>query len=343
MSQMVQGDVMSSDTQLTPRAVLVEQFGPPTSFRLVARDPGAPGPGKVRLRIHAAGISFVDVLIAEGGYQIKPDLPFVPGSDVSGVIEAVGEGVSPGRIGERVCTAGFGNAFAEAGLFPATTLYRMPDTMSFEEGSVLLASYTTSYHALVQRAQLQEGETLLVLGAAGAVGYAACEIGKALGARVIASVSTEEKGQLAKGAGADALVDSRSSAWREEVKRANAGDPIDVVFDPVGDVFTEPAFRSLGWKGRLLVVGFAGGDIAKLPANLALLKGAALIGVNVNAFGQQEPDLARQNIQDLFSLYEQGKIHPPIAQSFPLEEFARAMTLARSGQIAGRVILKMID
>jgi len=334
---------MSSDTQPAPRAVLVEEFGAPSSFRLVTRDPGAPGPGEVRLRIHAAGISFVDVLVAEGGYQIKPDLPFVPGSDVSGVIETVGEGVSSGRVGERVCAAGFGNAFADAALFPQAVVHRMPDTMSFEEGSVLLASYTTSYHALVQRAQLQGGETLLVLGAAGAVGYAACEIGKALGARVIASASTDEKRALAKRAGADAIVDSRSSTWRDDVKHANGGKPLDVVFDPVGDVFTEPAFRSLGWKGRLLVVGFAGGAIASLPANLALLKGAAMIGVNINAFSELEPDLARQNVRELFSLYEQGKIHPPITQTFPLEEFAQAMTLVRSGQSAGRVILKMTD
>jgi len=334
---------MSSDTQPAPRAVLVEEFGAPSSFRLVTRDPGAPGPGEVRLRIHAAGISFVDVLVAEGGYQIKPDLPFVPGSDVSGVIEAVGEGVSSGRIGERVCAAGFGNAFADAALFPQAVVHRMPDTMSFEEGSVLLASYTTSYHALVQRAQLQGGETLLVLGAAGAVGYAACEIGKALGARVIASASTDEKRALAKRAGADAIVDSRSSTWRDDVKHANGGKPLDVVFDPVGDVFTEPAFRSLGWKGRLLVVGFAGGAIANLPANLALLKGAAMIGVNINAFSELEPDLARQNVRELFSLYEQGKIHPPITQTFPLEEFAQAMTLVRSGQSAGRVILRISD
>lgn len=332
---------MSSDVQPGPRAVLVEEFGAPSSFRLVTRDPGAPGPGEVRLRIHAAGISFVDVLIAEGGYQIKPDLPFVPGSDVSGVIEAVGAGVSPGRVGERVCAVGFGNAFAEAALFPEAMVHRMPDTMSFEEGSVLLASYTTSYHALVQRAQLQEGETLLVLGAAGAVGYAACEIGKALGARVIASASTDEKRALAKRAGADAIVDSRSSTWRDDVKHANRGKPLDVVLDPVGDVFTEPAFRSLGWKGRLLVVGFAGGNIAKIPANLALLKGAAMIGVNVRTFDEVEPDLAQQNIRDLFSLYEQGKIHPPVARTFLLDDFAEAMTLARGGQLAGRVVLKV--
>jgi NADPH2:quinone reductase len=318
-------------------------FGDPSSFRLVERDLGAPGPGEVRLRIHAAGISFVDVLIAEGGYQIKPDLPFVPGSDVSGVIDAVGAGVSPSRIGERVCAVGFGNAFAEAALFPEAAAHRMPDKMSFEEGSVLLASYTTSYHALVQRAQLERGETLLVLGAAGAVGYAACEIGKALGAQVIASASTDEKRELAKRAGADAVVDSRSCTWRDDVKRANGGKPLDVVFDPVGDVFTEPAFRSLGWKGRLLVVGFAGGSIAKLPANLALLKGAAMIGVNVSAFDELQPDLAQQNIQDLFSLYEQDKIHPPIARVFPLDDFAEAMMLSRRGQLAGRVVLKMRD
>ena len=334
---------MRSDTQPAPRAVLVEEFGAPSSFRLVERDPGTPGPGEVRMRIHAAGISYVDVLIAEGAYQVKPDLPFVPGSDVSGVIEAVGEGVPLGRVGERVCAVGFGNAFAEAALFPAAVVHRMPETMTFEEGSVFLASYTTSYHALVQRAQLQGGETLLVLGAAGAVGYAACEIGKALGARVIASASTDEKRELAKRAGADEVVDSRSPTWREDVKRANGGNPLDVVFDPVGDVFTEPAFRSLGWKGRLLVIGFAGGNIAKLPANLALLKGAAMIGVNVRSFDELEPEVARQNIRNLFSFYDLGKIKPAIARTFPLDDFVEAMTLARRGQPAGRIVLKIED
>jgi len=333
----------ATESRRAPRAVLVEDFGPPSSFRLVTRDPGSPGPGEVRLRVHAAGISFVDVLITEGGYQIKPELPFVPGSDVSGVIEAVGEGVEPSRIGERVCAAGFGGAFAEAALFRADAVHRMPDSMSFEEGSIFLASYTTGYHALVQRAQLQAGESLLVLGAAGAVGYAACEIGKALGARVIASASTNTKRDLAIRAGADAVVDSRSPTWRDDLKHANEGKLLDVVFDPVGDVFTEPAIRSLGWKGRLLVIGFAGGTIAKIPANLALLKGAAMIGVNVGRFDQLEPDLARQNVRDLFSLYERGCIHPPVAKSFLLDDFAEAMTVARSGQLAGRVVLKIRD
>jgi len=325
----------------SPRAVLAEAFGEPASFQLLPHDPGAPGPGQVRVNIRASGVSYVDVLTTEGSYQIKPNLPFVPGSEFSAVVETVGEGVSPSRIGERVCVYDFGNAYCEAAVVDEGRLYPMPDSMSFEEGAIFLASYSTSYHALVQRARLAAGETLLVLGAAGAVGYAACEIGKSIGARVIASASTDEKRALVRRAGADVIIDTRSPDWREEVRNSIGGRSLDVVFDPVGDVFTEAAFRSLGWGGRLLVVGFAAGSIARLPTNLALLKGAALVGVNVTAFQQADPDLARANVRDLLALYEQGQIRPPIGRTFPIEAFAEAMELARSRQIAGRVVLQM--
>lgn len=323
------------------RAVVVDQFGDPSTYSLRENDPGAPGPGKVRLRIHAAGVSFVDVLVAQGLYQLKPPLPFVPGSEFSGVIEAVGEGVPESRIGERVCGSAFGAAFAESGVIPSKLALRIPDAMSFEEAAVFRVSYATAYHALVQRGTLAAGETLLVLGAGGAVGFAACEVGKALGARVIGSASTEAKRALARQGGADAVVDSRSADWRAEVKAANGDKPVDVVIDPVGDAATEPAFRSLAWKGRHLVIGFAGGEIPKLPANLALLKGAALIGVDVRQFGIYEPELSERNVQDLFALYEEGKLHPPIERTYPLEQFVEAMEMAKSGTLAGRIVLTM--
>jgi len=334
---------MSTQSKSPSRAVLVEGFGAPSSFRLVDRDPGLPGPGEVRLRVKAAGISFVDVLTAEGGYQIKPPLPFVPGSEHAGVIEAVGAGVPEHRIGERVCAETGVGAFAEASIVPAAAARPLPPTMSFEEGAILLASYSTSYHALVQRAELAAGQTLAVLGAGGAVGYAACEIGKALGAKVIASVSTAEKRDLARRAGVDAVIDSSSPSWRDDLRDANGGRPVDVVFDPVGGAMTEPAFRSLAWKGRLLVVGFAGGGIAKLPANLALLKGASMVGVNVRGFAENEPDVAEANIEALFALYREGKLHPPIARSYALEDFVDAMVEARSGRMAGRILVRMSD
>ena len=317
---------------MTARAVFVEAFGDPESYSLRPHDPGAPGPGKVRMRIHAAGVSFVDVLVAQGLYQLKPPLPFVPGSEFAGVIEAVGEGVPESRIGERVC----GSA-----VIPAKLALTIPDSMSFEEASVFRVSYATAYHALVQRGTLAAGETLLVLGAGGAVGYAACEVGKALGARVIGSASSEEKRALATRAGADAVIDSRSATWRDDVKAANAGKSVDVVIDPIGDSATEPAFRSLAWKGRHLVIGFAGGSIARLPANLALLKGAALIGVDVRQFGNFEPELAAANVDALFALYEAGKLHPPIARTYPLDAYVEAMHAAKSGKLAGRIVLTM--
>lgn len=326
---------------MTARAVVVEAFGDPDTYTLKDNDPGAPGPGKVRMRIHAAGVSFVDVLVAQGLYQLKPPLPFVPGSEFAGVIEAVGEGVSETRIGERVCGSAFGAAFAEAAVIPAKLALRIPDAMPFEEAAVFRVSYATAYHALVQRGTLAAGETLLVLGAGGAVGYAACEVGKALGARVIGSASTGDKRALATKAGADAVVDSRSETWREDVKAANGGNPVDVVIDPVGDAATEPAFRSLAWKGRHLVIGFAGGEIPRLPTNLALLKGAALIGVDVRQFGNFEPDLAAANVAALMALYEEGKLHPPVERTYPLSEFAEAMRIAKSGTLAGRVVLTM--
>jgi NADPH2:quinone reductase len=324
-----------------PRAVLVEAFGAPASFALVPRDPGAPGPGKVRIAVRAAGVSFVDVLVAAGEYQLKPPLPFVPGSEFAGTIEAVGEGVDPARIGTRVMGAAFGAAFAEAAVIPDKLALAIPDAMAFNEAAVFRVSYATSYHALVQRGRLQPGETLLVLGAGGAVGHAAIEIGKALGARVIGSASTPDKRALASRAGADAVVDARAATWRDDVKVANGGRAVDVIVDPVGDPATEPAFRSLAWNGRHLVVGFAAGAIARLPVNLALLKGASLIGVDVRQFGDFEPAAAAANLVALLDLYRAGRLHPPIAARFPLDDFVAAMALARAGTTAGRIVLTM--
>lgn len=327
----------------TTTAVVVEAFGDPESFTLKAHDPGEPGPGQVRIRTHACGVSYVDVLIAQGLYQIKPPLPFIPGSEFSGVIEAVGAGVDPSRIGQRVMASGFGAALAGAAVIPARAALPIPDGMDFPTAAIFRVSYATSYHALVQRGALAEGETVLVLGAGGAVGYAAIEIARALGARVIASASSDAKRNLALRGGADAVVDARSASWREDVKAANHGQPVDVVVDPVGGDASEPAFRSLAWKGRHLVIGFAGGHIPKIPANLALLKGASLVGVDIRQFGEYEPDQAAANITALLDLFRAGKLHPPIARTWPLEQFAAAMADARSGRLAGRVVVVMND
>jgi NADPH2:quinone reductase len=326
---------------MIPRSVVVEAFGEPQTFSLKPRDPGAPGPGKVRLRVHAAGVSYVDVLVAEGLYQLKPPLPFVPGSEFAGVIEAVGEGVDPARIGQRVMASGMGAAFGEAAVVRADSAIPMPEGMDFATASVFRVSYATMYHALVQRGSLAAGESVVVLGAGGAVGYAAIELAKALGARVIGSASTSEKRALALRGGADAVIDSASPTWREDLKAANGGKPMDVVVDPVGGEATEPAFRSLAWRGRHLVIGFAGGGIPRLPINLALLKGAALVGVDIRQFGEYEPELAARNMDALLELFRAGKLHPAIARTWPLEQFVEAMAAAKSGKLAGRVVLTM--
>lgn len=330
-----------SEQGLAIRAVAVPAFGDPSNFELQTVNRPGPAEGEVQIRVHAAGISFVDVLTARGLYQIKPPLPFIPGSEFSGTIEAVGAGVSPSRIGERVCAIVDGGALAEVAVVASAQARRIPDTMGFPEASVFLASYSTSYHALAQRGALTAGETLLVLGAGGAIGYAACEIGKALGAYVIASASSEEKRTLALQSGADAVVESNSPQWRDAVKAAANGRPIDVVVDPVGDPMTEPAFRTLGRNGRLLVLGFAGGGIAKLPVNLALLKNAALVGVNVRDFEANERAQSEANIEHLFALYARGLLRPPIARAYPLEHFVEAMIDAGGGRNAGRVIISM--
>jgi len=323
-----------------PRAVIAEELGPPQNYHLVERDPGAPGPRQVRIAIHAAGVSFVDALSAAGGYQVKPPVPFIPGTECAGVIEAVGAEVSSARLGERVQANGWGGIFADCVNLPERTVRSIPAELDFEHAAVLGVSYATAWHALVQRAALQPRETLLVLGAGGATGYAAVQVGKHLGARVIASASSPEKRALAQSGGADAVVAANSPQWRDEVKAANEDRAVDVVFDPVGGAATEAAFRSLAWRGRHLVVGFTAG-IATLRTNLALLKGAALLGVDVRQFGIFEPELAAHNLATVFELAGRGVLRPAIAQRYPLEQFTEALEAARAGQSAGRILLQM--
>jgi NADPH2:quinone reductase len=331
---------MSDDQPAEPRAVMADTLGPPDHYRLVAHDPGAPSPTQVRIAIKAAGISFVDVLTARGGYQVKPPTPFIPGSECAGVVEAVGADVSGIAVGDKVVGSGWGGLFADAANLPARTVRAMPEALSFQEAAVFPVSYATAWHALVDRAGLRAGETLLVLGAGGATGYAAVQIGQYLGARVIASASSEAKRSLAMAGGADAAVDARGADWRAEVKAANGDRGVDVVFDPIGGEATEPAFRSLAWNGRHLVIGFPAG-IAALRTNLPLLKGASLIGVDVRQFGLFEPEKSEANRDTIFALAAKGALRPAIARTYPLEDFRAAMEDAAAGQSAGRIVLTM--
>lgn len=323
-----------------PRAVRADELGPPENYALVDHDPGPPLPTQVSISIRAAGISFVDVLTAGGGYQVKPPVPFIPGSECAGVVTAVGAEVSGLAIGDRVVASGWGGMFADATNLPARTVRKMPEALSFAEAAVFPVSYATAWHALVDRGSLKAGETLLVLGAGGATGYAAVQIGRHLGARVIGSASSEEKRALATTGGADAVIDARGDDWREQVKAANGGKGVDVVFDPVGGEATDPAFRSLAWNGRHLVIGFPGG-IAALKTNLPLLKGASLIGVDIRQFGIFEPEKSESNRDRVFALAGEGTLRPAVARAYPLEEFRAAMTDAAAGRSAGRIVLVM--
>ena len=322
------------------RAVVADILGPPQNYNLIDIDPGPPTANKVRVAIKAAGISFVDVLTAAGGYQVKPPVPYIPGSECAGIIEAIGDNVQGFAIGDRVVASGWGGMFASHVNLPATVIRKMPEGLSFEEASVFPVSYTTAWHALSDRGRLQVGETLLVLGAGGATGYAAVQIGKILGAKVIASASSEDKRAMALAGGADTVVNARAPDWRDQVKAANKGKGVDVVFGPVGGEATEPAFRSLGWNGRHLIVGFPGG-IAALRTNLPLLKGASLIGVDIRQFGIFEPEKSAANRDAVFALADKGTLKPVVAKAYPIESFREAMEDAASGNRAGRIVLTM--
>ena len=321
-----------------PKAVIADAFGPPETYELRDFDPGPPDEGEVRVALKFAGISFVDVLTARGEYQFKPPLPYIPGSEASGIVEALGEGVSGLRVGDRVMCGGMGGQFAQVNNFAARTVTKVPDGMSLETAAVFSVNYGTAHHALVDRGRAQPGETLLVLGAAGGTGFAAVQVGKALGLRVIASSSTADKRQATLGGGADVAIETGADDWRDQVKDANDGKPVDLVFDPVGGDLTELAFRTLGYDGRHLVIGFPAG-IARLPTNLPLLKCASLVGVQMLGQATHRPEEAEANRQRVFELGASGELEPAIAARHAIEDYAAAMAEAFSGKAAGRVLL----
>ena len=321
------------------KAVLCEKYGPPDS--LVVKDVPSPraGAGEVVVSVKAASVNFPDVLIIENKYQFKPPLPFSPGSELSGLIKEVGEGVSGWKAGDRVMAFTTYGAFAEEVKVEANRLARLPAKMSFEEAAAFVLTYGTSDHALRDRGALKAGETLLVLGAAGGVGVAAIEIGKALGARVIACASSEDKLAVCREHGADATINYSSEDLRERIKALTEGRGPDVVYDAVGGAYTEPAFRSIAWRGRLLVVGFAAGEIPKLPLNLALLKGASVVGVFWGDFGKREPKPFAESLRQIATWYEQGKLRPHVSEKFPLARAADALKLMAARKVKGKVVL----
>jgi NADPH:quinone reductase len=330
------------------RALLSCEPGGPETLRLEEIVDPQPGPGELLVRVRAAAINFPDVLIIEDKYQLRPPRPFAPGGEIAGQVEAVGEGVEGWRAGDRViAVTGFGG-LAEKIVLPERAAFRLPEARSFEEGSALLLTYATSIHALLDRGKLEAGQTLLVLGAAGGVGLAAVELGKAFGARVVAAVSSEEKAQAARDAGADEAIVYPSGPFDRDGQKAlgalfkDAVGPAgaDVIFDPVGGDYTEAALRSIGWEGRFLVVGFPAG-IPRLPLNLTLLKSCDVCGVFWGAFAARDPKANAAHVETLFRLWDDDRIAPRISATYSLESAGEAIRAMAERRVIGKLVVTL--
>ncbi len=325
------------------KALLCKAFGPPESLVLEEVPSPTASAGEVVVSIKAASVNFPDVLIIQNKYQFKPPLPFSPGSELAGVVKEVGPGVTNVKPGDKVIAFTTFGAFAEEVKTEAARLLPMPEGMSYAEAASFVLTYGTTDHALRDRAQMKSGETLLVLGAAGGVGVAAIEIGKALGARVIACASSADKLAVCRQHGADETINYATEDLRERIKALTDGKGVDVIYDAVGGPYTEPAFRSIAWRGRHLVVGFAAGDIPKLPLNLTLLKGASVVGVFWGDFTRREPQVFAESARQLARWYREGKLKPHVSATFPLAKAAEAMNLLASRQAKGKVVIAISD
>jgi NADPH2:quinone reductase len=298
-----------------------------------------PKAGEVRVAIRAASLNFPDLLIVQNKYQMKPALPFVPGSEYAGLVEAVGEGVKHLKVGDAVAAFAGTGGFGTHAVVSAALVMPLPKGFAFDDAAAFILTYGTTHHALLDRAQLKNGETLLVLGAAGGVGTAAIQIGKVAGARVIAAASSDEKCAFCRSIGADATINYSSGNIRDELKKLTEGKGPDVVYDPVGGDLAEPVFRSIAWRGRYLVVGFAQGGIPALPLNLALLKGASLVGVFWGDFARREPQANAQALGELARWYAEGKIKPVIDQRLPMHELPAAYARMGSRKVHGKLVM----
>ena len=324
------------------KALVCKELGLAEKLEL-AEDWAEPELGEhdVLIDVKAAGLNFPDVLIIQGKYQIQPELPFIPGGECSGVVEAVGAKVTRFKVGDKVLSMGATGAFCEKIAVNEHATFAMPKTLSFEQAAGISITYFTSYYALKQRANIQPGETLLVLGAAGGVGTTAIELGKLMGAKVIAAASSAEKLELCKQLGADEVINYNEVSLKDTVKELTGGKGVDVVYDPVGGDYAEPAIRSMGWNGRYLVIGFASGPIPKIPLNLTLLKGCSLVGVFWGRFTVEEPEQNRKNIGELWELFESGKISPAVTDSFPFDQYENAFNCLIERRARGKVIMTM--
>lgn len=321
------------------KAVRCHAWGPPGSLVVEELPALHPQAGEVLLDVDAASVNYPDVLIIQGKYQMKPELPFTPGTEIAGTVSALGEGVTGVKVGDKVIAfVGLGG-FAEQALAKAHTLIPMPPGVGADVAASFTMVYGTSYHAVVDRGQLKAGETMLVLGAAGGVGLAAVEIGKAVGARVIAAASSDEKLAVCKAHGADALINYATQDLRAALKDATSGKGVDVVYDPVGGGYTEPALRSIARRGRYLVIGFANGEIPKIPLNLPLLKEASIVGVFWGEFARHEPQANLAALQQLVGWLREGKLKPLISGRYPLSQVPQALTALASRSVTGKIVV----
>lgn len=321
------------------KAVLCKVYGPPETLVIEEVEPLQPGRGQVVVDVKACGINFPDTLIIEGKYQFKPEMPFSPGGEVAGVVKAIGEGVKQVSVGDRVIAFTGWGGFAEEVLAEAQKLIPIPEQMDFVTASAFVMVYGTSHYALKDRGQLRAGETLLVLGAAGGVGLAAVELGKAMGARVIAAASSDEKLAVCRAHGADEVINYATEDLKERIKVLTAGQGVNVIYDPVGSKYSEAALRGMAWEGRHLVIGFAAGDIPRIPLNLTLLKGCSIVGVFWGSFTSRDPQRNQEHLQELVSWFHEGKLKPHISATYPMHRVADALNDMLARRITGKAVL----
>ncbi len=321
------------------KAVVCREYGPPESLKVEELPDPEPKEGQVIIDVAACGVNFPDTLIIQGKYQFQPPFPFSPGGEVSGTVSKVGEGVTNLKVGDQIVSGTGWGGMAEKIAVNAATAIRVPKGLDLVQAAGSMMTYGTSHHALKDRAKLQAGETVLVMGAAGGVGIAAVDLAKAAGAKVIAAASSDEKLAVCKDYGADELINYETEDLKERIKEITGGKGVDVVYDPVGDRFAEPAVRSMAWNGRYLIVGFAAGDIPKIPLNLALLKGCSLMGVFWGRFNGEEPAASAENLAELQAMFEDGTLKPLVSKTYPFEDAPQAIRDLMERRAKGKICL----
>jgi NADPH2:quinone reductase len=321
------------------RAVRIHELTGPQALRVDEVPAPEARAGQVLIEVKAAGVNFPDILQTRGQYQFKPTPPFSPGGEVAGVVRAVGDGVTRVKVGDRVATTMLYGGFAEQVVVPEISVVPLPDGVSFEVGAATLLTYATTIHALADRAALHKGESLLVLGAAGGVGIAAVELGALMGARVIAAASSAEKLAFCREHGAAETIDYSREDLKDRIKALTNGNGVDVVYDPVGGSLAEPAVRGTAWQGRYLVIGFASGEIPKLPLNLVLLKGCQIVGVFWGSFAMREPARNRAHAEQIFAWVAEGKLNPAVDAALPFDQAGEALARLERRQVKGKLVL----